>query len=1057
MPYLYGLHLLKMGAGFMSKPLKIVNASAGSGKTYTLVQEYLRIILHDKNPFKFRTILAMTFTNKAANEMKSRILQGLIELAKPAHDKSPKEFEFLKDTARNLGIAPQLIEERAQKIRNQILHNYSAFSVMTIDKFTHRIIRTFAKDLNISVDFDVELDIKTLRKNVTDLLFDQIGRDADLTNLMMRYARTNLNQDKSWNFSGQVFDFSDLLFKEDAIKSISLLRKLSSDDFLKVQEDLQAENAKITQAIERNAREALDLVNSKGLHSDDFQGKSNSVLSFFKRIAKGNYEKASDTIYSYVRDQKWAHPQSSQPGIVAEIAPLLETYFNQIHDLLDGAQKKLILNKEILKNLNNLSLLNHLLSLVEGIKEEQNILLISDFYKKIAEIIVNEKIPFIYERMGNRYEHFLLDEFQDTSHLQWINMIPLIHNSLAAGNTNLIVGDGKQAIYRWRSGEVEQFTNLPNRIYNPENIASLNEAEKQFRESGEAQVLTHNFRSAPVIVAFNNALFSELSKKLAPQIQYIYAGADQVPTQRFEGYVEAFLSDGLEEPKQLDYIHEVIQRSLQKGYRWQDICILVRTNRNGSKIADFLARKGIKVISPDSLFIGKDQHVKFIFSLISASAVSADRNFKIKALEHFASLILKEDPGALIESLRSELTKLSIEEIFKMRQISLKRYTAFDNLYEYASYLVTVFKLDLLTNPYLQFFLEEIHLFEKRHNSNIRDFMDWFNTKGAERSIVSPEGADAVQVMTIFKAKGLEFPIVICPFFDWKLDLHKQISWVENEASGLPAFFVNMTKDIKSTSLSPVFNAEEAKFYLDQMNLLYVAFTRPEVALFISANTKIAPSPASLWLKDYFKSVGWESNAPDCVHKGVFDYANLPKKATAPNFVMNLDFPKLDRPQLSFKSAEIWNIDELDERRLFGSKLHLVLSKLSKAEDLDATLEACHRKGLIEDEDRGLLRTEILKLLDEPQFLRYFAAKCLNEKVILNAKGKKLIPDKIVCFENETLVVDFKTGQVLDEHQKQVAEYIAILREMNFPSVRGELYYTEHRKAVTVQHPELLF
>jgi ATP-dependent exoDNAse (exonuclease V) beta subunit len=332
--------------------------------------------------------------------------------------------------------------------------------------------------------------------------------------------------------------------------------------------------------------------------------------------------------------------------------------------------------------------------------------------------------------------------------------------------------------------------------------------------------------------------------------------------------LKPLLQDAMEEEQQLDYIYDVIQRSLEKGFQWKDICILVRTNRNGSKIADFLARKGIKVISPDSLFIGKDQHVKFIFNLICSSAVSADRNFKIKTLEHYASLIKKTDPGMLIEKLRPQLTKLTIEEIFASENIALKNYASFDNLYEYVFYLVNTFELDLLFNPYLQFFLEEIHLFEKRNNSNIRDFMDWFNTKGAQRSIVSPEGANAVQVMTIFKAKGLEFPVVICPFFDWKLELHKQISWVENAGSDLPAYFINMTKDIQTTSLNPVFNTEEAKFYLDQLNLLYVAFTRPEVALFISANPKVSPSPASLWLNGFFKSQNWNALASGAVYNG---------------------------------------------------------------------------------------------------------------------------------------------------------------------------------------------
>ncbi|MBK6953542.1 MAG: hypothetical protein IPH24_16290 [Crocinitomicaceae bacterium] len=404
----------------------------------------------------------------------------------------------------------------------------------------------------------------------------------------------------------------------------------------------------------------------------------------------------------------------------------------------------------------------------------------------------------------------------------------------------------------------------------------------------------------------------------------------------------------------------------------------------------------------------------------------------------------------LIEKLRPQLTKLTIEEIFVSENIALKNYASFDNLYEYVFYLVNTFELDLLFNPYLQFFLEEIHLFEKRNNSNIRDFMDWFNTKGAQRSIVSPEGANAVQVMTIFKAKGLEFPVVICPFFDWKLELHKQISWVENAGSDLPAYFINMTKDIQSTSLNPVFNAEEAKFYLDQLNLLYVAFTRPEVALFISANPKVSPSPASLWLNGFFKSQNWNALASGAVYNGEFEMPELEQKKMAPGFVIENDFPKLGRPQMSFKSAENWNVDELDEKRLFGSKVHLILSRIKTAADLKIELDRCLHKGLIEDSDVDLIQSEIEKLFQDSKFAAYFSANAMNEKVIINTSGKKFIPDKLIFNSDEVIVVDFKTGQQSPKHIEQVLEYVGLLKDMGNSAVRGEIYYTENGEVISI-------
>ena len=993
----------------------------------------------------------MTFTNKAATEMKNRILGALIQLGKPTNEKNESELNFLADTAKNLQLGLKLLEERAAKITNSILHNYSAFSIMTIDKFTHRIIRTFAKDLNISMDFDVELDIKSLRKNVTELLFDQIGRDVELTRLMMHYAQSNLNQDKSWNFSSHVFDFSDQLFKEGAIKSIELLQKLSAEDFLTIQSDLQKENAKIEAALVNNAIEALDLIKSKGLIADDFQGKSTSIVAYFRRIKGCKFETASDTIKKNCSDNKWGHPQSSGRAAADEIGPLLLKYFDQIENLIHGSYKQLVINNEILKNLNNLSLLNHLLKLIEGIKEEENILLISDFYKKIAEIISKEPVPFIYERMGVRYEHFLLDEFQDTSHLQWINMIPLVHNSLASGNTNLIVGDGKQAIYRWRGGEVEQFTGLPEKIHNPENIASLKEAQNLFTEMGELLQLEENYRSAPEIVSFNNNLFAHLSKQLPISVQSIYNESIQHATKKFTGYVEARFEEKMEEEKQLEYILSVIHDSLEKGFELKDICVLVRTNFKGALIADFLTRNRIKVISPDSLFIGKDLSVKFVFNLISSAAIPTDKNHKIKTLEHFSTLILHDQPGVLFEEWKDKLGSHSIERIFQSLKYELKKPAAFHNLYEYVESVIEAFDLDLSNNPFLQFFLEEVHLFEKKNNSSVRDFIDWFLTKGATRSIVSPEGANAVQVMTIFKAKGLQFPVVICPFFDWKMDLHRQISWVENESGKLPAYFVNMNKNLADTSLKPVFDEEQSKFLLDNLNLLYVAFTRPEVGLFISGDSKSSPSPASLWLMNYLKGSENMNREGDRYFLGEFINPKLEKKKPVPNYQMQFIKQKMDKPLLSFKSAENWDINDLDEKRLFGTKMHMVLSKLYAISELEDQLMICKTKGLISEKDIEPIRIRIKKIFEDKKFLRYFQSeKCLNEKEIISAHGKKLIPDKLVFDNDNLIVVDFKTGQKTINHVEQILSYVQILKEFGYTNVTGELYYTESGEIVSV-------
>ncbi|MDX1351258.1 MAG: UvrD-helicase domain-containing protein, partial [Putridiphycobacter sp.] len=260
------------------KPLKIYNASAGSGKTYTLVKEYLHIVLKAKDPMKFRSVLAMTFTNKAANEMKERIVETLMDLAREPHFKTEKQAQVLAEKAKELNMPPKLVEERANIVLNKILHNYSGFSVMTLDKFTHKVVRTFAKDLGISVDFNIEMDIEGFRRNITDLLMDQIGRNQKLTGLMMRYAKENTDDEKTWNVNKQIFDFTKLLFQEDAIDAIGLLADLKDEDFIDIGENLRKENAIIITKLDNLLNEAIDLIESKGLTTDDFNGKSKGLL-----------------------------------------------------------------------------------------------------------------------------------------------------------------------------------------------------------------------------------------------------------------------------------------------------------------------------------------------------------------------------------------------------------------------------------------------------------------------------------------------------------------------------------------------------------------------------------------------------------------------------------------------------------------------------------------------------------------------------------------------------------------------------------------------------------
>ncbi|MBK9192840.1 MAG: PD-(D/E)XK nuclease family protein [Crocinitomicaceae bacterium] len=319
-----------------------------------------------------------------------------------------------------------------------------------------------------------------------------------------------------------------------------------------------------------------------------------------------------------------------------------------------------------------------------------------------------------------------------------------------------------------------------------------------------------------------------------------------------------------------------------------------------------------------------------------------------------------------------------------------------------------------------------------------------------EHSIISPEGSDAVQVITIFKAKGLEFPVVICPFFDWRFELNRQISWVENESGKLPAYFVNITSKIKDTEISGVYNEEESKYYLDQLNLLYVAFTRPEMALFISGNSKKPATPVIHWLDKYFKSGGFSVNEKGCFFTGTFIRSETGKKAVSGKYLITENYPKLKRIQMSFKSGQNWNTEDSEMKRTFGNKLHQILSKIKIADEAERIVDMQLKKGLIEEEDLPVIKAELKKLFSDSHFNSYFEEKSFCEKEIITSTGLKLIPDKIIFREHETLVVDFKTGKENTMHLQQVADYVEQLRSMDYPAVRGEIYYTLTGKVMKV-------
>jgi len=496
----------------------VYNSSAGSGKTFTLVKEYLKIALKTNKSDTYKHILAITFTNKAASEMKERILSAL---------KFISGNEVLKDTPKyllealknpidkgGLGLDEKIIKERCQKVLKSILHHYNDFGVSTIDKFTHKIIRTFAHDLHLPLNFEVEIDQNELLKKVIDQLIDKVGKDEKLTKLLVEYANNKADDEKNWNIEKDLFDFTSKITNENNRHYIKKIRDLTLDDFEHIKSYIFQFNKTFEQEMIEIGTKTLQFLNENNIEIKSF---SNSFYpTYFNNLSKKNIKSPNDTLKGIIAGEKnWYSKttESTQKQLIDAHKNQLIDFYDEVEKLKDEKYSQYKLNQLIYQNLYNLGIVNEIENTIFEFKKENNVLSIADFNTRISGIVSSEPVPFIYERLGEKYQHFLIDEFQDTSIIQWHNLLPLLENSLANGNFNMIVGDAKQAIYRFRGGEVEQIIRLP-QVFKHQNNPILLEREKSLQRNFKPEILSENFRSKAEIVNFNNQFFNKISTKL---------------------------------------------------------------------------------------------------------------------------------------------------------------------------------------------------------------------------------------------------------------------------------------------------------------------------------------------------------------------------------------------------------------------------------------------------------------------------------------------------------------------------------------------------------------
>ncbi len=1037
-------------------PFLIYDAAAGSGKTFTLVKEYLSLLLKSNKPNYYQQLLALTFTNKAVAEMKQRIIENLEAFANETSlTKTP---EMLLAISKETELDIKILHERAKKSLKHILHNYAAFTVETIDSFNHRIIRTFARDLKLPSNFEVVLDTDALLTEAVDRLISKTGIDEAITKVLIDYTLEKADDDKSWDISKDIFKASKLLNNENDEPHIAKLEGKNLKDFGNFKTTLKKAQSNTETAIKEKAKALLETLHGHGIDQSHFSG--GYFYKHFDKLANGDFSvnfgtKWQDTIID--KPLYAASKAKNFPEIAATldaIAPQLNDVFLETKDLVF----RLSLLQNIVKNLTPLSVINLVNNEVHAIKEEQSLVPISQFNRLIREEIKNQPAPFIYERLGEKYRHFFIDEFQDTSVMQWENMIPLVDNSLSqAVNKNdgslLLVGDVKQSIYRWRGGNPEQFLTMI------QGSTSFSGAIPQVEN------LPRNWRSGKEIITFNNDFFTFASQYFSNESHTdLYVTGNKQETNKNEnGYLQLqFVTKGNKEEKDVAYGEktiETIHKLQENGYDLKDICVLTRSKKDGISLSSFLMESGIDVISSETLLLQHSPLVQCIVNLLTLSQNPQHIEAGLMVLDFLHEhLAIQEDKHAFFSSYTK--TTFSFSEILNTHGIAFNLgYLQEVSLYEAAEYIVKTIKLTEKADAYLYGFMDVVFEYAQQPLADTAGFLEVWENKKDKAAIAIGEDTNGVQFMTVHKAKGLEFPVVIFPYADVNLYYEREAkTWLpmpEDLETEFDEAFINFNGDVENYSEAgkAIYNERRATLELDNFNILYVTLTRAVEQLYIfseeASNMNDGVKTFNHLFKEFLISKGMFDENKSMYEFGTFQKKTIKSKAetdmisTTPDFISSI--PSDNNLHIITSQATLWN-DALNEAILQGNLFHDTMELIKHKGDEIKVFATMEKRKTVAPEVLEVLKKTIDSVINHPHLKHLFNPDAIveNERDIITKEGFLLRPDRLNFFTstNEITITDYKTGVPDYAHEDQINRYAAALIDMGFKISEKILVYT---------------
>lgn len=1096
---------------------KVYSSSAGSGKTYTLTKEYLKLALHSNSELYFRNILAVTFTNAAANEMKDRILLMLRTFsAYTENDARPHPMmrdvviEMYPDTEHNAELfsgACQLIAARAQMVFGQILHRYSDFSVMTIDKFTQRLISSFTDELGIPFVFETQLD-SDLLDDAVDRLLARIGQEGEevLTDIVEKYYRENAEEGKNWGaLPMQIRDTAGTLLSEQSYMQMKRVEDLKMEDWIAVRRQMRDFVRGREEMMTKDAKHAFELIQSTYLSEKDFHQSGRGIYGYFRDRAEGKklWMEPNSYVYKTIGEGVWYGAKTPAP-IRDEIERLrtdLENYYHQIENIRSAETGKVTLYNQLDRHIYNLSLLGEIRKEFDALLKQNNQVHISDFNRKIVDIVAREPVPFIFERLGEKYNHILVDEFQDTSKLQFANLLPLIENALSSGYFNLIVGDAKQSIYRFRGGDMDLILHLAqNQVMRLGSILGNSpfHDERLFALDNYLHInhLKTNRRSFREVTEFNNKFFGFIADSLGdeyPLIREVYDEhfSQEVPDGVSEGgHVEIeFLetNEATEEGAEESSSDPISRRALElvgalreEGYHWRDIAILCRKKKEATTLANTLKEAGFPLISDDALSLAYSRSVHFIISFMKVLHSSDHRLARYEAAYLFHQVIRRQNPAPNeYEEIRVLCEERGLDTFlgyfrkwdititsFKMRQVSV---------FELTELLMQQFGLfrQQLESEYLFRFLDVVLEFGNRKSNHLGDFLSYWESAKYKFSITVPDGTDAIRITTIHKSKGLEYPVVIIPYAQWKVTPNARLDrlWVDMDEvdyeeirledkphytnAKLRSSMVSVVKELENTVVGEQYREERMRTLIENLNLLYVAFTRPVQRLYVLAKRERrweSGQQINHWLRDYLNQEGFTPAWDETISKyvisdayGTLRHAHV-SAGTSPFVLKNiLSNDRTESLRLRRMADRIFDVQTFEPRHDRLQKMRYLLTRLKTISDLPAALEKLVGEGIFTRKETHEIENLTISLLQDPslQVLYQDENHIQINKELLVPGGKMLHIDRVVQRRGgEYIFMSFVGGNSADEPRRHLKKLIRTFSENGKPS-RGVLITLE--------------